>query len=233
MNDNALIERAKQNDKDALAALVEKNMGLVKTLAYKFRDRGVDIEDLNQIGTIGLIKAIRNFDFSFNTQFSTYAVPLIMGEIKKFLRDDGMIKVGREVKRNGITLLKEREKFCMEYGREPRISELASACGISVEDAITALDAGSPVFSFSDPVSDDSETTVEDFIGVDNIAPVCENIALRQALGKLNEMERDIIFKRYFLGFSQSKVAEKYNITQVKVSRTEKKIIEKLKKMLA
>ena len=233
MNDTSLIEKAKQNDKDALSVLVSDNLGLVKSIAYRFKDRGAELEDLYQIGTIGLIKAVRNFDFSYNTQFSTYAVPLIMGEIKKFLRDDGLIKVSREIKRNGISLSKEREKFCARYGREPRISELAEMCALSEEDVITAMEACSPVTSFSEPIGSDSDATVEDFIGVDNISEICENIALRQALGTLSKDERDIIYRRYFLGYSQSKVAELYNITQVKVSRTEKKIIEKLKKQLA
>ena len=156
-----------------------------------------------------------------------------MGEIKKYLRDDGLIKVGREIKRSGKTLLKERENFCRNNGREPRISELASVCGMTVEDAVTAIEACSPVAYFSEPVGEGGETTVEDFIGEDNISPLCESIALRQAIDSLSEMERDIIYARYFLGYSQSRVAEKYNITQVKVSRSEKKIIEKLRQLLA
>ncbi|PKM62004.1 MAG: hypothetical protein CVU97_06515 [Firmicutes bacterium HGW-Firmicutes-21] len=221
-----LIEKAKNGDEKALEALVTGNMGLVKSIAIRFRDRGVEFEDLCQIGTIGMIKAIRNFDSSHGTMFSTYAVPLIMGEIRKFLRDDGLIKVSRELKRKGVAVLRTKEIFIAENGREPTVGELAEECGITVCDVVECLDASMSVMSFSEPVG---EVLLEDMLGFDNIPELCENIALRQAVAALPEEEKQLVYYRFYKGYSQSKVGELFGMTQVKVSRLEKKIMEKLR----
>ena len=221
-----LIEKAKKGDENALETLVASNMGLVKSIAVRFRDRGVEFEDLCQIGTIGMIKAIRNFDSSHGTMFSTYAVPLIMGEIRKYLRDDGLIKVSRELKRKGVTVLRTKESFVAKNGREPTISELAEESGISADDIVESLDATMSVMSLSEPIG---EVLLEDMLGFDNIPELCENIALRQAIASLPEEEKQLIHYRFYKGMSQSKVGELFGITQVKVSRMEKKILEKLK----
>ena len=230
MNEPAVLEKARSGDETALSEVVENNMGLVRSIAVRFRDRGVEMDDLMQIGSIGLIKAIRNFDTSYNTMFSTYAVPLIMGEIKKHLRDDGTVKVSRETKRRGIMLSKMREKYFAQHGYEPKIDELASLCDMTREEAVYALDAVSSVLSFSDPVGD---IPLENLLGTDNTDELCESLALREAISKLEEDEQAIIHYRYYKCFSQAKTAELLGATQVRISRAEKKIIEKLKKYLA
>lgn len=222
----SLIEKAQGGDADALEQLVTGNMGLVKSIAIRFRDRGVEFEDLCQIGTIGMIKAIRNFDFTHGTMFSTYAVPLIMGEIRKYLRDDGIIKVSRDLKRKGVFVLRTKEAYISENGREPTISELAAACNITVDEVVECLDASMSVMSFSEPVG---EVLLEDMLGFDNISELCDNIALRQAIAKLPEDEKQLVYYRFYKGLSQNKVGELFGMTQVKISRMEKKIMEKLK----
>ena len=156
-----LLILAAQGDEQATERLVVDNMPLVRSVALKFKDRGTEYEDLVQIGTIGMLKAIRSFDVERGTAFSTYAVPLIVGEIRKHLRDDGPIKVGREYKRMGAALLGERNRIMASTGRDPSISELAVRCGVSAEDAAVALDAVAPVSSLSETVYDDGGLTLE------------------------------------------------------------------------
>lgn len=230
MNDDALFAKAKDGDADALAKLVQENMGLVKSIAVRFRDRGTELEDLIQIGAIGLIKAVRGYDTEFGTRFSTYAVPLIMGEIKKHLRDDGIIKVSRETKRKGALLCREKQRIIAETGEEPHISELAKISGMSVEEAVRALDAAAPVVSLYD--GGEGERSPEETLWTDNVATFGEKLALRQAIHSLPEEERKIIILRYFKELSQADTARCLGLTQVKVSRREKKIMEKLKGMV-
>jgi RNA polymerase sporulation-specific sigma factor len=225
-----IIKKAQSGDEKALSLIVETNLDLVRSIALRFKDRGVELEDIIQIGTIGMIKAVRNFDFSFGTKFSTYAVPLIMGEIKKFLRDDGLIKVSRETKRRAVLLLKEKERIFSETGTEPTLKAIADAVGITPEEAAEALEASQESISLSDTLG---ETPVENFVGEDNTPEIIERLALRQAIDSLDEDEREIIYCRYYKGYSQSKTALIFGVTQVKISRTEKKIIEKLKKALS
>ena len=238
INNLELIELSKNGDKRALEELVENNIGLVRSIAARFRDRGVEYEDLIQIGSIGIIKAIKSFDKSFNTAFSTYAVPMIMGEIKRFLRDDSMIKVSRDTKKRGITIMRTKEDFKQENGREPQINELAELMGLTHEEIIYALDAISPVYSLQDSGiingGGDGDNTLEDFISDENdeIEAVTNRIALREALNTLLPMQRDLITLRYFKNLSQQQTAKVLGITQVKVSREEKKIFQKLKEIL-
>lgn len=232
IDNDSLLPKAQSGDKTAFSELVNGNMGLVKSIALRFRERGVDFEDLVQIGTIGLIKAIRNFDTSVGTRFSTYAVPMIMGEIKKYLRDDGIIKVSREVKRTGVLLQRKREEFMREKCAEPTVSELAALCGIGLEEAVAALEASSPPLSFSAPVGD-GEATLENLVGNDNIGELAEKLSLRQAVSSLNETDRKIIVLRYWKGLSQSDVGRCVGMTQVMVSRREKRIISRLREELA
>lgn len=230
-----LLERSINGDEQATSDLMEANMGLVRSIALRFKDRGVEYEDLIQIGCIGMLKAIRSFDTTRGTVFSTYAVPLIMGEIKRFIRDDGLIKVSRIYKQQGALLMKEREIYMEEFGTEPRIEELAKRCNMSVSDAIVALDASSPVISLSAPVSgDDEKYTLENTIHGDNeIEQKIDHIALTQAISKLPTLWRQIIAMRYLKEYSQQKTAQLLGLTQVKVSREEKKIFEALRKELS
>ncbi|MBR6593838.1 MAG: sigma-70 family RNA polymerase sigma factor [Clostridia bacterium] len=230
MNEDSLFAAARAGDMDATARLVADNMGLVKSLALRFRDRGTETEDLIQIGTIGLIKAIRGFDTGFGTMFSTYAVPLITGEIKKHLRDDGIIKVSREIKRRGALLCREKQRIMTETGEEPRISELARISGMTVEEAVQALDAVAPVASLYD--SGEGELSPEERLWTDNVAAFGERLALRQAVEALPEEERRIVMLRYYRGLSQGETARILGLTQVKVSRREKRIMEKLRQAL-
>ncbi len=226
----ALIERAQEGDIGALDILVNENTGLVRSIAIRFSGRGVDYEDLCQIGHIGMIKAIRNFDISRGTQFSTYAVPLIIGEIKRFLRDDGEIKVGRELKRKNAKLMAAREKFISENGNEPTVSQLAEICGFTEEETIESISASSSTISLSEQIGEDS--TLEDLLGTDFTPELNEKIALKQAIEKLGFEEREIIMLRYFKNLTQSETGRTLGMTQVSVSRKEAKALIKLRELL-
>lgn len=233
-----LIELAQKADGEACNAATEKlicdNMGLVRHIALKFCGRGCEYEDLVQIGTIGMLKAIRSFDLERGTAFSTYAVPLILGEIRRHLRDDGPIKVGRAVKKLGAELMRIQTTIIAETGKEPHLSELADRCGVSPEEAAAALDAISPVASLSDTHSEDGDgqclfDRIPDGDGLLEIEHARDRIALTQAIRILPPLWRRIIVFRYFKDMTQQKTAEALGITQVKVSREEKKIIEFLR----
>jgi RNA polymerase sporulation-specific sigma factor len=157
-----LIRKYQDGDNKALDKLIEDNMGLVKNIARRFFGRGTEYEDIVQIGTIGMIKAAKSFDESYNTVFSTYAVPLIIGEIRRFLRDDGMIKVSRDVRKKGSVILHAKEEFQKEHLRDPKISELAEICGFTEEEVVYALDASTPVSSLQESIgSDENSATIE------------------------------------------------------------------------
>lgn len=229
-----LIRRAQTEEGEAMEELICANMGLVKSIALRFRDRGTEYEDLVQIGTIGMIKAVRSFDFSYGTVFSTYAVPLIIGEIRRHLRDDGMIKVGRGIRKTGSEVMRERERFLAEEGREPHLNELAERCGLGVEEMVFALEAVCPVRSLSEPQGEDETLTLENTIAArdDPIERTIDRIALGQALGELSELQQKIVILRYFKELSQQKTGEILGLTQVKVSREEKKIMDMLRRRL-
>lgn len=232
---NELIAKIKDGDEKALEELVNLNMGLVKSIAVRFRDRGVEYEDLIQIGTVGMIKAARSFDFSFNTAFSTYAVPLIIGELRRFLRDDGIIKVSRNIKKQGINIMKKREAFIRTNGREPRITELAELCEMKQEELVYALESVGPVHSLSEQMgSDEDGMTLENMIAdKDNaIENLTDRIALSEAVKKLPELQQQILILRYFKDMSQQQTGDILGLTQVKISREEKKILEKLRNAL-
>ncbi len=230
MNELALFKAAREGDKRSMETLVDCNMGLVKSIAVRFRDRGVETDDLIQIGCIGLIKAIRGYDEGYGTMFSTYAVPLIGGEIRKFLRDDGIIKVSRELRRKSTLLCRERQRIVTESGESPHISTLAELCGMSVEEATEALEATAAVASLEG--GDEDGLTPEMRLWTDNVAEAADSLALRQAIESLPAEEQKLVLLRYFRGMSQSNTAKQLGVTQVKVSRTEKKIMEKLRAAL-
>lgn len=238
-----LILRAHEGDKEARDRLVMENMGLVYSVSRRFIGRGCELEDINQIGTIGLIKAIDKFDDSFDVRFSTYAVPMIAGEIKRFLRDDGMLKVSRSIKENGYRIKRASDELVSKNGREATVEELAAATELSVEDVVMALDAGTDVESIYRTVyqGDGSEIYLVDKItSADNVATsegslpqqekMLDMIMLRQLLEELDETERKLISLRYFKEMTQSAVANELGISQVQVSRLEKKILQKLRK---
>ena len=217
-------------DSSAESKLMELNSGLVNGLAYRFRGRGTDFEDLVQIGSIGLLKAIRSFDLSRGFAFSTYAVPLIIGEIRRFLRDDGAIKVSRVQKRLGAMIMHEREKYISENGVEPRLEYLAQKVGVTVEEAASALDSTSPVRSLSEVIGED-DFSLEDVIpsSDDALGRMIESVALGETICKLPPLWRQIITLRYFEEYSQQQTADALGLTQVKISREEKKIFNTLR----
>lgn len=229
-----LLARAQAGEEQALDALVTGNMGLVRSLAYRFRDRGTEMEDLIQIGTIGMIKAIRSFDVTRGTAFSTYAVPLIVGEIRRHLRDDGMLKVSRCYKKTGIALMRVQNKIRTEEGREPSIGELASLVGVSPEDAAVALDAMTPVSSLSDTVYGDEGVTLEGTIADEDneIEKASDKLALSQAISHMQPLWQKIVLLRYYRDMTQQQVADALGLSQVKVSREEKKIMQFLRQQL-
>lgn len=237
-----LILRAHNGDKAARDKLVLENIGLVYSVSRRFAGRGYELEDINQIGTIGLIKAIDKFDDSFDVRFSTYAVPMIAGEIKRFLRDDGMLKVSRSLKENGYRIKKASDELVSRNGREATIEELAAATELSVEDVVMALEANTDVESIYrtiyqndgnevylvDKLSGSSGDTVKDeFAGAQE--QLLNSILLEQLLAELDELEGKLIMLRYFKEMTQTQVADKLGISQVQVSRLEKKILRKLR----
>ena len=237
-----LILRAHNGDKAARDKLVLENIGLVYSVSRRFAGRGYELEDINQIGTIGLIKAIDKFDDSFDVRFSTYAVPMIAGEIKRFLRDDGMLKVSRSLKENGYRIKKASDELVSQNGREATIEELAAASELSVEDVVMALEANTDVESIYrtiyqndgnevylvDKLSGSSGDTVKDeFAGAQE--QLLNSILLEQLLAELDELEGKLIMLRYFKEMTQTQVADKLGISQVQVSRLEKKILRKLR----
>ena len=228
------IERAKAGDEEAQEKLIKLNYPLAVSLARRFTGRGCELEDLIQLALFGMLKAIRSFDTQRGCAFSTYAVPLIIGEIRKFLRDDGLIKVSRENKKNSAVLLKLREDFSAENGREPHIDELCSLSGFDRETVICALECSRPVASISEPLTDEGGFTVENILGDEgsSIEKAFTNIALNDALKKLPEQWRKIIIMRYFRDMSQQKTADALGLSQVKVSREEKKIIACLRESI-
>ncbi len=232
-----LLARVKDGDAEAEAILVEENAGLVRTVARRFLDRGTEFEDLVQIGTIGMIKAIRSFSLERGTAFSTYAVPLIVGEIRRHLRDDGMLKVSRIYKRQGVSLMHEKNRILAEEGREAGIAELAARCGISVEDAAVSLDAISPVTSLSDFVYGEDTVTYEGVLADEESENeserICDRVALSQCIGRLPPEWRKIVLLRYYRNMTQQETAVALGLTQVKVSREEKKILAALREELS
>lgn len=232
----ALIASAQQGDRRARDRLVSHNLGLVHSVVRRFLDRGVDADDLFQIGSIGLLKAIDRFDASFDVRFSTYAVPMIMGEIRRFLRDDGMIKVGRTVKERGWKTLLVRDELAASLQREPTIQEIASRLQCSAEEIVQALDAMAPTSSIYDTVHDQGETPIYriDQLCSDEDAEgrMVERVALNRSFQDLGERERFIVQKRYFEGKTQAEVAEKLGISQVQVSRIERRALMKIRSHL-
>ena len=237
LRNRELIFKAQNGDSQATETLIIENTALVKSIALKFRDRGTEFEDLMQIGSIGMLKAIRSFDMERGTAFSTYAVPLIVGEIRRHLRDDGLIRVSRSYKRTGIAIMREKNRILAEEGREAGISELATLAGVSAEEAAVAIEAVSPIASLSDCVfGEDSksyDSMIPDRSAEEEFERLNEKIALSQAINKMPPQWRKIVLLRYYRDMTQQQVANVMGLSQVKVSREEKKIMSFLRGELA
>ena len=224
-----LILRAKEGDPEARELLVAGNTGLVKSIALKFVHSGQEMDDLLQVGFMGLLKAVDRFDPSFDVMFSTYAVPMIIGEIKRFLRDDGRVKMSRTIKEKVRALRKLREEFAKKEGRSPHVSELADGLGLAFEEVLELLEAEGALWN---PESLDDPQRVESPQGAqykDAEQRHIDMIYLKGALGRLEQKERQIIVLRYFRDMTQQQIGNTLGISQVQVSRIEKRVLQRLR----
>lgn len=236
------IQRAQSGDKAARDRLVSENLGLVHTIVRRFEHRGHEREELFQIGCIGLMKAIDHFDLTLQLAFSTYAVPMIMGEIRRFLRDDGMVKVSRSLKEHGYKISKAREMLSVELGREPSLLEISAITELTIEEIVLAMEANKEVESIYQPVygSEGDELLLIDQLGGVGDAlkeepekeAVLNEIVIAQLLSLLDEKERELIQLRYFEEKTQCEVAKQLEMSQVQVSRQERKILTKLRESM-
>lgn len=238
MYDNSIedIIKAKEGNENAMSKLIENNSGLIWSIVRRFKDRGYELEDLYQIGSLGFIKSIRRFDTNFEVQLSTYAVPYILGEIKRFIRDDGPIKVSRSTKELCVKIREVQKEYLNKTGNEIKIEEISKILKVSKEEIAAALDSVNCVDSIYDlNYKDDSEGNILDKIPAneDGEKNLVDKIVLKDAIEKLNERDKKIILLRYFKGSTQSQVAKILGISQVQVSRIEKRVLEDMRVMLA
>lgn len=235
MDVTALMNQAHAGDKAAREKLISDNLGLVWSIVKRFENRGHDREELFQIGTIGLIKAVDKFETSYEVKFSTYAVPMIMGEMRRFLRDNSMMKVSRSLKENGWKIKKASDALYQKLGREATLEEISQETGFSIEDIVEAMEANGEVASIYQPVykDGDSELYLVDQVcntGAEGTEKLVNHLLLEQLLAVLNEEERELIKLRYFKEMTQVQIAEKLGISQVQVSRMEKRILLRMRK---
>ena len=228
-----LIECAHQGDKKAREAAVEENMGLVMHVVKRYQGKTTDMEDLIQIGCIGLLKAVDYFDLNMDVRFSSYAVPMILGEIRRYLRDDGMLKVSRSLKNIAYQTSKAREMLKIQLGREPSIEEIAKETGVEREEIIMAMEASAELESLQKSVyqSDGNEICLEDKVedGRDAVSELMNHVLLEDMLKVLDPEEKSLIHMRYYEEMTQSQIAAKMQKTQVQISRMEKKILKKMR----
>lgn len=234
MSDELLpaIRAAQQGDRETAGRLIEENAGLIWSIARRYFGRGVDPEDLYQLGCVGFLKAIEGFDESFGTQFSTYAVPKISGEIRRFLRDDGMIKVSRGIKEQAMALRTVRFELEQRLGREPSMSELSRESGISPEDIAFVETATGPAESLQRETGEDGfslEQVLGDYAAEEKMV---EHVALRAAVEQLPEREKQIVALRYYHGMTQQSCARVMHVSQVQISRLERRAVERLRELM-
>lgn len=227
-----LIRRSQAGDREATETLVTENTGLIWSIARRFQGRGTDLEDLYQLGCLGFLKAVEGFDTEYGTQFSTYAVPKIAGEIRRFLRDDGAVKVSRGIKEQAATIKSVRARLTSALGREPTIQEISRQTGITPEDIAMAETATAATESIQRQCGEEGFTLENLLTDTESEENMVEKIALRQAIAKLPQRERSVIQLRYFHGLTQQRVARVLDVSQVQVSRIEKKAIAQLRQLL-
>lgn len=231
-----LVRQAQEGDQEAKTILIEENSPLIKSVIKRFKDKGVEYDDLYQIGCIGFLKAIKNFKPEFNVKFSTYVVPMVIGEIKRFMRDDGAIKVSRALKSLNLQINKYVELFSQKEQRKPTIEELARHFNVEEQDIIMAMDSAKMPLSIYTPLEDDGDSSsiVDRIEGdVDYNEKMLDDIALKEVVTKLDKRDRKIILLRYYYDKTQSEIAKELKISQVQVSRLENKILDNLKKKLS
>lgn len=229
-----LIKQSQAGDPKARDTLVEKNMRLVWSVVQRFINRGYEADDLFQIGCIGLLKSVDKFDLSYDVKFSTYAVPMIIGEIQRFIRDDGSVKVSRSLKEMGNKIRKARDELSKKYGRSPTVTEIAEHLNVTMEEVIMAQEAGRLPSSIHETVyeKDGDPITLLDQIADQQDQKWFDKMVLEEAIRGLTERERLIVFLRYYKDKTQSEVAERLGISQVQVSRLEKRILEQMKEYM-
>lgn len=227
-----LIKQAQAGSSAAMETLVEENSGLIWAVARRFLGRGTDAEDLYQLGCLGFLKAVEGFDTEYGTQFSTYAVPKISGEIRRFLRDDGAVKVSRSLKEQASTIRTVRNQLTAALGRDPTIAEISRQTGLSPEEIALAETAASATESIHRESGEDGFTLENILTDTESEEKMVEKIALRQAISALPEREAAVINLRYFHGLTQQRVAKVLDVSQVQVSRIEKKAIAQLRQLM-
>ena len=227
-----LLEKARCGDQDAKELMIQENSGLIWSIVRRFFGRGVEPEDLYQLGCLGFLKAIEGYDAEFGTQFSTYAVPKISGEIRRFLRDDGTIKVSRTIKEQAQQIKSVRLKLTGDLGRDPTVSEVSQACGITPEEIAVIETAMLPTDSLQRPTGDEG-CSLEQLIPAEGLEEkLLESMALREAIAKLEARQKAVIHMRYFRSMTQEKTAKVLGVSQVQVSRIERKALEQLRTLL-
>ena len=228
---SSLLEAAHNGDNEACERMLEENAGLIWSIVRRYYGRGVDPEDLYQLGCLGFLKAVRGFDTAYGCQFSTYAVPKIAGEIRRFLRDDGAVKVSRGVKERGTAIRTARDRLTHLLGREPTLSELSEETGLETEEIAAAEEANLPVASLQMETGDG--LTLESVLGTDGMEEgIVERESLRSAIGSLPERERRVVLLRYYRGMTQEQTARLLGVSQVQVSRIERRTMERLRRKL-
>lgn len=233
-----IIERAQNGSKEDMTKLIEDNNGLIWSIVRRFSGRGYDIEDLYQIGSIGFIKAIQRFDTSFEVRLSTYAVPYILGEIKRYIRDDGPIKVSRSIKELNVKILELQKEYFNKYGRDITLEEISKELKISKEEITMAMDSTRPVDSiesakYKDTKTDKTVSILEQIsTGKDEQTEITNRITIKKLIDELEDKEKEIIMLRYYKQKTQMQVSKILGITQVQVSRIERKVLEKMKRKL-
>lgn len=227
-----LIRRAQEGDREAGSRLLEENTGLIWAVTKRFTGRGIETDDLYQLGCLGFIKAVNGFDLTFGTQFSTYAVPKIAGEIRRFLRDDGAVKVSRTIKEQAVTIKNMRSHLTTALGREPTLTEISRQIGLSPEEIAVAENATASVESIHKELGDDGFSLENVLADDETEEKLIEKIALRQALGRLSDREATVIKLRYYHGLTQDRVSKVLGVSQVQVSRIEKKALQNMRTLL-
>ena len=228
-----LISRSQSGDEAATEALVQENSGLIWAVARRYVGRGTELEDLYQLGCLGFLKAVEGFDLNFGTQFSTYAVPKISGEIRRFLRDDGAVKVSRGIKEQAAAIKSVRNALTNALGREPTVGEISRQTGLSPEEIALAETATAATESIQRECGEEGFSLEDVLTDTDSEEKMVEKIALRQAISNLPERERTVIQMRYFHGLTQDRVAKVLEVSQVQVSRIEKKAIAILRELMS
>lgn len=227
-----LILKAQQGDREAMESLVEENSGLIWAVTRRFLGRGTEAEDLYQLGCLGFLKAVEGFDLSYGTQFSTYAVPKISGEIRRFLRDDGAVKVSRSLKEQSSQIRAMRSQLTVALGREPTIGEISRQTGLTPEEIALAEAATAATESIQKESGEEGFSLENILSDTENEEKMVEKIALRQAIHALPEREQTVILLRYFHGLTQQRVAKVMQVSQVQISRIEKKALQKLRDLM-